>query len=273
MKLATVLRLISFLIVLAAPKFAVADKISGTIPIVLHIPNTERFSESTTIHIHANLGIPQGVTVREIAPTVPKGFTEPITIRTNSAFDGKVDVDIIIRIEYFATKLLPFVNQPEVRIEVGVMSFITVDNISGVFQNGTDHHPINLQDVSIIIKDDNDNQESTNITNVSSLNLGELQLSELTSLAPLKKQLTDITLYPNPVNGSVLNIATKTEMEGLTEIVIYNAIGNLVKKQSNIQTIDNTTIQVNIEELTNGIYFLTLRSVGGDSVKKFTVAH
>ena len=273
MKLALELRLIALLIILVAPKFAAANKLSGTIPIILNIPNTVKISESATIHVHANLGIPEGVTLREIAVNVPKGFASPITIRTNSARDGKVDVDIIIRTEFYATRFLPFINQPEVRIEVGVMSLITVDNISGVFQNGTDHHPINLQDVSISIKDEDDNQESTNITNVSSLNLGTLQLNEVNTLVPLTKQVTDITLYPNPVNGSILNIATKTELEGLSELLIYNAIGNLVKKQSNIQTIDNTTIQVNIEELSNGIYFLTLRSPSGDSVKKFTVAH
>ena len=70
-----------------------------------------------------------------------------------------------------------------------------------------------------------------------------------------------------------LNIAAKSEFDGITEIVIHNALGNLVKKQNTNQNTGNTTIQVDVDELSSGIYFLTISNSSGKTVKKFTVAH
>jgi hypothetical protein len=98
-------------------------------------------------------------------------------------------------------------------------------------------------------------------------------LSETNSIQTVKNQLTDITLYPNPVNGSVLNINSKSEIVGLTEIVIHNALGNLVKKQNALQIMNESNIQINVDDLSSGIYFLTISNASGKNVKKFTVAH
>ena len=276
MKILQVLRLSALLLLAVTPEFVSANKESGSLPIVLTIPNTVKTSTSSIIHVHANIGLPQGVQMRQFAPSAPKGLAEPISIRTNSARDGKVDVDIIIRTEYYSSKFQPFTNEPDVRIEVGIMSFITVDNISGVFQNGSDvgQNPVHLQDVTVFIDGHNEENESANnITNESSLNLGDFQLNEINSIQPLRNQFAEITLFPNPVNGSLLNIAAKSEFDGITEIVIHNALGNLVKKQNTNQNTGNTTIQVDVDELSSGIYFLTISNSSGKTVKKFTVAH
>ena len=276
MKILQVLRLSALLLLAITPKFVSANKESGSFPIVLTIPNTVKTSTSSIIHVHANVGFPQGLEMRQFTPTAPKGFGEPISIRTTVARDGKVDVDIIIRTEYYSTKFQPFTNEPNIRIEVGIMSFITVDNISGVFQNGSGvgQNPAHLQNISVFIDDHNDeNQSDNNITNESSLNLGDFQLNEINSIQPVKNQFDEVTLFPNPINGSLLNIASKSEFDGITEIVIHNAIGNLVKKQNTNQNTGSNTIQINVDELSSGIYFLTVSNASGKTVKKFTVAH
>jgi hypothetical protein len=276
MKILQLLRLSALLLLALTPEFVSANKESGSFPIVLTIPNTVKTSTSSIIHVHANVGLPQGVQIRQFTPSAPKGIEEPISIRTTSARDGKVDVDIIIRTEYYSSKFQPFTNEPNVRIEVGIMSFITVDNISGVFQNGSDvgQNPANLQDVTVFINEDNDeNQTGNNITNESSLNLGDFQLNEINSIQPVRNQFAEITLFPNPVNGSLLNIASKSEFDGITEIAIHNAIGNLVKKQNTNQNIGNTALQVDVDELSSGIYFLTISNASGKTVRKFTVTH
>lgn len=276
MKITKLLRLCALLLLVMTPEFVSANKESGSFPIVLTIPNTVRTSTSSIIHVHANIGIPQGLQIRQFTPSTPKGIAEPISIRTSVARDGKVDVDIIIRTEYYSSKFQPFTNEPNVRIEVGIMSFITVDNISGVFQNGSDvgQNPAHLQDVSVFIDDHNiENQSGNNITNESSLNLGDYQLNEINSIQTVKNLFAEITLFPNPVNGSLLNIASQSEFDGITEILIHNAIGNLVKKQNTNQNIGSTTIQMNVDELSSGIYFLTVSNPSGKTVKKFTIAH
>ena len=280
MKIIQVLRLIAFVLLISAPKFVVASKNNGTVPLILTIPNNEHTASSAIIHIRASIIMPQGVEISKVVGTDNLKLSEgPITLRTNSRNDGKVDVDIIIRTAFHATKFRPFSSEPVIRLEVGVLNFITVDNISGVFQNGAGagggHNHASLQDISIVIDDEmNDGSETDNdITNGSSLDFGTFQLSETNSIQTVKNQFTDITLYPNPVNGSVLNINSKSEIVGLTEIVIHNALGNLVKKQNALQIMNESNIQINVDDLSSGIYFLTISNASGKNVKKFTVAH
>jgi len=276
MKIKQILRLVAYVLLISAPKFVIASKDNGSVPIVLTIPNNEQTASSSIIHIRASILIPQGLEISKVVETSNLKQAEgPITLRTNSRNDGKVDVDIIIRTVFHATKFRPFTSEPLVRLEVGVLNFITVDNISGVFQNGSGagQNPTHLQDISVIIDDNNENQSGNNITNESSLNLGDFQLNEINSIQTVKNQFEEVTLYPNPVNSSFLNIASKSEFDGITEIVIHNAIGNMVKRQNINQNTGNTTIQVNVDELSSGIYFLTVSNSSGKAVKKFTVAH
>ena len=277
MRIVQLLRLGAFLLIGIAPKFLVAGNENATAPIILTIPNSEKIATCNEIRVHASLNIPQGTVLRHITPDNSKGYKEPITIRTASLIDGKVDVDIIIKIAFYTDKMLPLSDEPTVRINVGMMSFITVDNISGVFQNGNNsgQNPAHLQDVSVFIDNNNTigNSSENNIANGSTLDIGEFQLNEVSSIQPIRNTSIDILLFPNPVNGSTLNITSKFEMDGASEILIHNAIGNLVKKQSVNQSSGNNTIQIGVDELSTGIYFLTLRNPLGESVKKFTIAH
>ena len=62
------------------------------------------------------------------------------SIRTIQLKDGKVDVDIIIRGGELTPLLLPFSVKPSIRVEIADIHFITVDNISGVYQGNVEPH-------------------------------------------------------------------------------------------------------------------------------------
>jgi hypothetical protein len=70
-------------------------------------------------------------------------------------------------------------------------------------------------------------------------------------------------IYPNPTNTN-LNI----QIKGKGQLVIYNAIGNLVIKDN---LIDKTTI--NISELPSGIYLVEIHSDSGKYSQKLLIQH
>ena len=87
----------------------------------------------TLVHVHMNL---DGIKPTHFeANAINNPFTNVDDFRIESRGDGKVDVDIIIRAENVAN------NQGgETEVMVGVMDldYITVDNISGVFETGSE---------------------------------------------------------------------------------------------------------------------------------------
>jgi len=66
--------------------------------------------------------------------------------------------------------------------------------------------------------------------------------------------LSDFTVYPNPTTG-ILNIETETT---ITQIEIYNQLGQLVLSNSNINTID-------VSELSQGLYFCKIKDENGNT--------
>jgi len=73
-----------------------------------------------------------------------------------------------------------------------------------------------------------------------------------------------LKIYPNPISG-VLNI----QGEGLESIKVYNTIGQCVMTQE----VNGNDIQVNTENLNNGIYFLRVRANDGVVLNRtFSVA-
>ena len=76
----------------------------------------------------------------------------------------------------------------------------------------------------------------------------------------LLKNTPEFTIYPNPVKGSQLNLAVKY-MEP-TQIVIYNALGQLVVKQTFDSTID-------VSSLLGGVYLIEISSENQKISKRF----
>jgi hypothetical protein len=72
-----------------------------------------------------------------------------------------------------------------------------------------------------------------------------------------------LNIYPNPVTD-VCNIATSIESDQ-TKIKIFNASGNQVKEYKNVSL---KSVQLDLEDLTTGIYFLNVSSENNLSTGK-----
>lgn len=72
---------------------------------------------------------------------------------------------------------------------------------------------------------------------------------------------TSIQIFPNPAS-SVLNISSECP---ITEMTIYNTMGQMVKKQSTA----DSHLQINVADLPMGLYVVKVSTMEGESVKKF----
>ena len=72
------------------------------------------------------------------------------------------------------------------------------------------------------------------------------------------EKVNSFSLYPNPSNG----IVTIKSVDKIKTLKVYNMIGNLVM----IKNISNTQSILNIEHLTNGVYFMELNLDNGSLI-------
>lgn len=80
-------------------------------------------------------------------------------------------------------------------------------------------------------------------------------------VAALGKQDLTLRVYPNPAT-SVLNLQTNA---GVSQVVIYNAMGQLVQEA----TVSKAANQLDISKLKEGIYILKLKTASGESTQRF----
>ena len=90
-------------------------------------------------------------------------------------------------------------------------------------------------------------------------------------IADSQKAPSAITLYPNPTNG-LLQIAFNG-MEGNSQLEIFNAMGQQVFCKTLDVTRGNQQMALDLSNLTNGIYTLTVSSKSGKSFQKFVLQH
>jgi len=83
-------------------------------------------------------------------------------------------------------------------------------------------------------------------------------------LSTTKNQLSDFSIYPNPVTDNVLNIKSKSYSNEVT-YEIANLVGHKVFKGKLLEN------QINVDKLTSGAYFLILKHKGAKSIKKFII--
>jgi len=75
-----------------------------------------------------------------------------------------------------------------------------------------------------------------------------------------ERNILDVNVYPNPSNGMV-NINTTEE---ITQIKLYNILGNLVAEYNNEKVI-------NVSHINEGIYFLELKTLESKSIVKLRI--
>ena len=82
-----------------------------------------------------------------------------------------------------------------------------------------------------------------------------LQFGSCTDPTIVNQIESDFSIYPNPSNG-IINVQSGKKIKSIN---IYNMIGNLVM----VRNISNTQSTLNIEHLTNGVYFMEFNFENG----------
>ncbi len=90
-----------------------------------------------------------------------------------------------------------------------------------------------------------------------------------TSIQPQQIELGNILIFPNPAGGSIFIHMDKI-VNGDYELI--DAYGNSILKQSFIM-LDNTDIQINCEDLNNGIYILRILTIDKSLSQKIIINH
>ncbi len=87
----------------------------------------------------------------------------------------------------------------------------------------------------------------------------ELKLSNLDVLAISDLNINDLSIYPNPVKD-VLNINFKSSKSHLGEVVIYNQLGQQIRKSNISINSGNNNIAFECNGIEPGLYFLSIKS-------------
>jgi hypothetical protein len=83
------------------------------------------------------------------------------------------------------------------------------------------------------------------------------------------KKIDEYKVYPNPAQDRLYLYNLTNDKNSVVEINIVDALGTLIKKESIELTGFNT---INVEELSSGFYFLTIKTVDKQTVIKFVVS-
>ena len=85
----------------------------------------------------------------------------------------------------------------------------------------------------------------------------------------LDEQLVDYIVFPNPTSN-IINIKSSTNsILKIKQLSLVNTIGQVVL-QEQVQ-VDNTILQLNVNQLPKGLYFLTIISDNGEIIKKINI--
>ncbi len=142
------------------------------------------------------------------------------------------------------------------------------------------HHTINLsRTMKTYTFNFTMNQASTNKVKVELL-LGSSNTNvrvdyvSLTTACNNKEELSlapDIQLYPNPAT-SVINVQYELPQNTSVNITVFDAFGKLVKNVSNVELLaGEQTLDMDVSNLSAGMYFYTLQASEWKATKKFII--
>lgn len=237
-------------------------------PVFITIPNDGSYDGSRDLHV--SLQITSEERIKAIEILNPK--ENPAQDMKISQFkDGKVDVDIIIRGGNVLPFIRPYSYNPSVRIQLLTVHYITVDNISGVFQANTnpttDIEP-RISHVTITEGGLTGNTVGGNIELSSPVYENRTEISNTSNSSTVS---SDLILYPNPVRDGNLFIRIPEAMGTVSQITVMNALGGLVQ-QYRPEATYGSPVQLSLDGISAGVYFVRIHTATGDIVKKFNVS-
>ena len=233
--------------------------------VYLTLLNDGRYDASSDLHIRFQIECLSRFQKIEVNSTQANN-----SVQTNQLKDGKVDVDIIIRGGELTPLLLPYSVKPSVRVEILDVHFITVDNISGVFQGNVEPHlnnEINFTKLHVFTGDET-------ATETNSLQ-AKLDFSTPLVYAQNGQQnrnnsISDLLVYPNPVQDGNLFLQIPESLQNNASISICNVLGALVKRAQPESSL-SSPVHVDLSGLNPGIYFVRVQSGQTEIVKKFNI--
>jgi len=241
----------------------------------LNIPNNGTIVKGSKVHIYLVLEKSTSVKTIEIVST---NGVIPTEVLTNFRNDGKVDVDIIIRGENFLPFLFPYASGPSASVSIADINYITVDNISGVFEanstNPTEDISSRLVDIHI---DDEAPQVGSNAGGIISnafVSTGTVSVNSISSSTAIDKSkdivADNVVLYPNPIRDNVLNLSFSQGNTTIQGVRIFNVVGSIVYQDLTKQSITGT-YSVQLPNLPAGVYFVRIATESNEVVKKFNI--
>lgn len=81
--------------------------------------------------------------------------------------------------------------------------------------------------------------------------------------------LPNFSIYPNPTSNGIFYISLDPNNTGMAEIEIINALGQKVYRQS--YDAPSSLIEIDLSVQSKGIYYVTVKTPKGQSVKKITI--
>lgn len=197
-----------------------------------------------------------------------KNKSKQVAIENNGRIktrgDGKIDVDIIIKMSLFnemfqiKENLLP--NRPHGYKQIldGLdLILITVDNISGVFASA----PTSPGNVRIAIIDETVNNVDNDMIEISASTMKQSSETEKV----VSTQSSEFTVFPTPSFNNEVNIRIPDDVK-VNSIQIFNSLGVLIN--SEINNSNAQLLEVKMNTLQKGIYFSRLQTNKGEFIQK-----
>ena len=233
--------------------------------VYLTLMNDGRYDASSDLHVRFQIESQNRFQKIEVNSTQANN-----SIRTIQLKDGKVDVDIIIRGGELTPLLRPYSVKPSIRVEIADVHFITVDNISGVYQGNVEpqqNNEIHFTKLHVFTGD-----ETATETNTiqAKLDFSKPLLTAQNGQQNTVNTFSDLLVYPNPVQDGNLFLQIPESLQNNVSISICNVLGSQVKL---VQTISNlgVPVQIDLSGLNPGIYFVRVQSGQTEIVKKFNI--
>jgi hypothetical protein len=154
------------------------------------------------------------------------------------------------------------------------VNYITVDNISGVFEantNPTTGVSPRLSNIDIFNGDTPITSETEGLGAQLQMSTPILEARSGVSATSSALNSSDLTLYPNPVRDGNLFVRVPEAMGNVSNIAVMNAVGGLVK-QLRPDASYGSAIEIDLNGLSAGVYFVRIHTATGDIVKKFNIS-
>ena len=116
---------------------------------------------------------------------------------------------------------------------------------------------------------------TVDLNNAQSINPSRFQIEfQMSTLGNEELSFNDaVSIFPNPVNGDLLNIYLGIVTDGKVEVTLFNTLGQKVIARE-FDSISNSVITLdNLSSLTNGLYLLNVSNGKNTVVKKVILSY